>query len=485
MKLRNIILVVAMVALLALTLASCGGVVPPPATNPPAGTTGGGATQPGGDQWSVIFKGVDGVPTQFVANGQTCPQPTPPSKDNYDFKGWYNGETKYNFSSPVTGHLELTAKFEPKTFNITYIYGDVSVDEEALPTEYTFSEDKDLYIPAPVDEDDEMFFLGWSQVCIPAGAAGDVELTANWIAKEKILHAYGFEANSPDGKTYIHYGEMQGEAGEGNEDTWFDAPNGTKQYYVSTAGGGWTGFCIQAEWAPVLNFSSGVTVFDGWKSEKTVPDIEYGYDAEGKIVNAWFSSTYGAVTLPGFETFTKGEDYSVSAFFGLGSAAKDGEVANVVINIDVRLTGTGAFPVNFYLRGTNNYDNGQNRVNAFAIDGNGDIVVGEDTIDAARNVYAGGRKVIGSVADGKWHTISLEMSQASGGYNVVIKMDGNKLGETLFMQSNISFYGENALHQLMVFGGNKNTVAAVDAMIAVDPSYTCTMEFDNFVFYAK
>ena len=92
------------------------------------------------------------------------------------------------------------------------------------------------------------------------------------------------------------------------------------------------------------------------------------------------------------------------------------------------------------------------------------------------------KKGIGNVGDGKWHTISLEMSQSSVGYDVVIKVDGVKLGDTLSMKTNINFSGENALTQLMIFGGNKATVAQVEAL---GDDYKCTCEFDNFVIYAK
>ena len=116
-------------------------------------------------------------------------------------------------------------------------------------------------------------------------------------------------------------------------------------------------------------------------------------------------------------------------------------------------------------------------------------MVGEDTISAARVVYVDGngnkinKSVIGNVGDGKWHTISLEMTKSSIGYDVVIKVDGEKLGNTLSMKSNISFSDEAlCLTQLMIFGGNSATVAQVEAL---GDNYKCTCEFDNFVIYAK
>ena len=486
MKLRHIALIIAIVALLVCGLASC---APPPAgpTNPPTA----GTTAPQGEMYTVTFDGVDGVPTQLVAAGQSAVKPANPSKANYNFDGWYLGDAKYDFG-PVNGNVTVVAKFSPKTFAIVYDLAGVAGVENPNPESYAFSEEADLHLAPVADPADAMFFLGWSVPAIEAGTSGEITVTAKWIAKEKVLQAYNFAANEASGKTYIHYGEMQGQADD--ESTWFLAPNGTRQYYVSTANNGWQGFCVQDEWNPNLNFTGSTYSFWAWKSEKTLPVIEYGYDADGKIVNAWYSSTYGAGINPGFQTFTKGEDYSVSAFFEFGDAAVALGAEDVVISVDVRLQGEGAFPINFYLRRENykGYEHGQDRIIALAIDGNGDIVVGEDTINAARVCYVDGnnnkisRKAIGNIGDGKWHTVSMEFTKTSIGYDVVIKIDGQKVGDTLVMKTNATFSTDEAnLNRLMVFGGNGATVAAVDALIAADPTYTATVEFDNFVFYTK
>jgi len=484
MKLRRIALVLALVALMVIGLASCVKAPPQGSTNPPQGTTAGGNT---GNDYDVVFM-VDGeiLTAKPVAAGNPVAQPAKPEKENYTFEGWYVNGEKWSFNNPVEGDMTLVAKFSPKEYAIVYDYNGVDA-ENPNPDTYVYSEDADLYLAPLTDPADEMFFLGWSKPAIEAGASGEIEVTARWIAADKVLRAYGFEANDEaSGKTYIHYSEGRGTSDD--ESSWWDAPNGTKQSYWTASGTpGGAGLYIQAVWAPLLNHSTGVSVFEGWKSEKTLPLIEYGYNADGEIVNAWFSSTYGPKVVTGFEEFTKEEPYSVSAFFAFTGVAEAG-VEDVVINVDFRMKGETAFPINFYLRGGSNYDNGQNRVLALAIAGNGEIVIGEDTINGDRVVYVDGngnkinKEVIGNVGDGKWHTISIEMTQSSVGYDVVIKIDGQKAGNTLSMKTNINFAGDNALTQLMIFGGNKATVAQVEALGA---DYKCTCEFDNFVIYAK
>ena len=68
--------------------------------------------------FSVVFKNEDGstVATETKNYGQTvsAPQETP-EKAGYTFDAWYNGATAYDFTKPVTGALELTAKFNANT----------------------------------------------------------------------------------------------------------------------------------------------------------------------------------------------------------------------------------------------------------------------------------------------------------------------------------------------------------------------------------
>ena len=47
-----------------------------------------------------------------VEEGQKATKPADPVKDGYVFKGWYVGDTAYDFESAVTGDVTLTAKWE-------------------------------------------------------------------------------------------------------------------------------------------------------------------------------------------------------------------------------------------------------------------------------------------------------------------------------------------------------------------------------------
>ena len=64
----------------------------------------------------------------LVASGATVTKPADPTREGYIFKGWFLGETEYDFATKVTGPITLTAKWEEHT----HAWGDVT---------YTWAED--------------------------------------------------------------------------------------------------------------------------------------------------------------------------------------------------------------------------------------------------------------------------------------------------------------------------------------------------------
>lgn len=49
------------------------------------------------------------VATQYVIEGEKAIEPVDPTKEDYTFDGWYNGEVEYDFTKPVKEHLSLKA----------------------------------------------------------------------------------------------------------------------------------------------------------------------------------------------------------------------------------------------------------------------------------------------------------------------------------------------------------------------------------------
>ena len=66
--------------------------------------------------WPVTFhpEGGTSVPGQTVDGGGTAKVPTPPTREGYEFLGWYFADgTPYDFNTPVTGPVDLYARWRP------------------------------------------------------------------------------------------------------------------------------------------------------------------------------------------------------------------------------------------------------------------------------------------------------------------------------------------------------------------------------------
>lgn len=74
----------------------------------------GGGTISDSAKVTVAFDSDGGsdVAEQKVLRGQKVSEPTAPTKAGYEFAGWYNGDTKYDFTQNVTENITLTAKWE-------------------------------------------------------------------------------------------------------------------------------------------------------------------------------------------------------------------------------------------------------------------------------------------------------------------------------------------------------------------------------------
>ena len=62
-----------------------------------------------------------------IGDGQALALTTP-TREGYNFLGWYSGETKITDSTPITSDMSLTAKWEIKSFKVTFLdyYGNTA-----------------------------------------------------------------------------------------------------------------------------------------------------------------------------------------------------------------------------------------------------------------------------------------------------------------------------------------------------------------------
>ena len=130
----------------------------------------------------IKFNPENGSPVtyQLVVSGGYATEPTAPTKANYIFAGWYKGSTKWNFSTPVTSDLNLTAKWEPDlsncshknaneddycdicnerlNFSVTYKYGTETLTFSSKYNSYSIL---DTGFTLPVAEKSHYTFFGW------------------------------------------------------------------------------------------------------------------------------------------------------------------------------------------------------------------------------------------------------------------------------------------------------------------------------------
>ena len=76
--------------------------------------------------WKQVFAVTfDGAGSVNVESGSKVASPDSPSQAGKVFQGWYNGESKYDFSAAVTGNLALTSKWATADANhFVYAYND-------------------------------------------------------------------------------------------------------------------------------------------------------------------------------------------------------------------------------------------------------------------------------------------------------------------------------------------------------------------------
>ncbi len=149
--------------------------------------------------FTVTFNADNGTNNreQKVVDGEKVACPTNPEKLGYSFSGWYNGQTKFDFESTITGDITLTAEWELVTYTITYNVNGGTVSGN--PATYTV-ESEQIILANPIKTG--YTFKGWlhkgstqvtDMVVIPKGSSGNREYTATW---EATIYTITYNLNS-------------------------------------------------------------------------------------------------------------------------------------------------------------------------------------------------------------------------------------------------------------------------------------------------
>ena len=129
------------------------------------GVTNDGGTIEDGAYETVKFNSDNGAQAkeEKVLRGQKVPNPAAPTKSGHTFTGWYLGDEKYNFDTPVTAPLTLTAKWEKVPSSGGYYYYQPTTDTKTDNTKgspKTFDAGIALYVGMALTSAAGVAFVG-------------------------------------------------------------------------------------------------------------------------------------------------------------------------------------------------------------------------------------------------------------------------------------------------------------------------------------
>ena len=149
--------------------------------------------------YNVTFVIETSITTQKVQENSCAVKPNDPQKEGHEFLGWYVGEEKYDFSSPVTKDIILVAKWQKE---IVYYTVSFVTNNDAVIDSKTVAENSLITKPEdPVNQG--YIFLGWlldgQEFNFNTPITRDIELVANWVRED---YSYSIAG------TWVYEGEL-------------------------------------------------------------------------------------------------------------------------------------------------------------------------------------------------------------------------------------------------------------------------------------
>ena len=133
-----------------------------------------------------INGGEGAIADQSIRYKMTVDEPTAPTKEHYDFLGWYVGGVKVEFPYVVIANTEFVAEYAPTKYTITY-----NVNDGTMPESYVTEYDVETGITLPTPTRDLYLFDGWYEdakfsgeevTAISVGDFGNKTYYAKWLS---------------------------------------------------------------------------------------------------------------------------------------------------------------------------------------------------------------------------------------------------------------------------------------------------------------
>lgn len=120
---------------------------------------------------------------QTIEQNGLVSQPTPPVLAGYTFDGWYLGEEKFDFSTPVKSNMILTAKFisSATTFTVSFSGEGVEIDSQTVEINGLVQKPAD---PKRSGYKFEGWYIGEEEFDFDTPITSDIELVAKWSKSE-------------------------------------------------------------------------------------------------------------------------------------------------------------------------------------------------------------------------------------------------------------------------------------------------------------
>ena len=153
------------------------------------------------EEYTVTFNAYGGFPTpdeQHVKSGEKAVLPVEPTLKGYTFAFWYLGEdeqnaTAYDFDTPVTENITLTAKWNINKYTVTFNpYGGTPVPP-AQEVEYGLTATEPA-APKKTGYTFDGWYLGDEKYDFSAAVEQNITLTAKWEAKKANVHLMIFKS---------------------------------------------------------------------------------------------------------------------------------------------------------------------------------------------------------------------------------------------------------------------------------------------------